>query len=64
MSAAIKIELSSNNCTICGGWPEKYRWARREMIEGLPLDDDPICDECLTVFWQRLINPPEPSSNH
>jgi hypothetical protein len=45
---------TNDDCIICGKWPEKDRVARRELIEGLPLNADPICDECLTAFWRRL----------
>jgi hypothetical protein len=27
----------SDDCIICGKWPEKDRWALREMLDTLPL---------------------------
>ena len=29
----------SDDCAICGKWPEKDRWALREMIDSLPLQE-------------------------
>jgi hypothetical protein len=31
----------SDNCIICGKWPEADRWALREMLDTLPLNDEP-----------------------
>jgi hypothetical protein len=25
------------------------------MIDALPLDEEPICDECLMAFWRGLV---------
>jgi hypothetical protein len=51
--------MSEDDCVICGQWPEKDRWALREMIDTIPLeDDDPVCDECLTAFWMNCIAGP------
>jgi len=40
----------SNDCIICSKWPERDRWALREMIDSLPLQEEPVCDDCLRVF--------------
>ena len=40
------------------------RWALREMLDELPMQQDPICDECLMAFWERLFGPPELSEAH
>jgi hypothetical protein len=57
------LSLSEDDCIICGKWPEKDRWALREMIDGLPLDDGPICDECLIAFWRAVAGPELLQSN-
>jgi hypothetical protein len=41
-------------CVVCGKWPASDRWALREMIEALPLDEEPICDQCLSSFFARF----------
>jgi hypothetical protein len=43
----------SDDCIVCGKWPERERWALREMLDTLPMDDEPICDECLMAFRER-----------
>ena len=35
------MSLSEDDCIICGKWPEKDRWALREIIDALPLVDEP-----------------------
>ena len=40
---------------ICGKWPEADRWALRLLIDSLPLDEVPICDECFMAFFNRLV---------
>jgi hypothetical protein len=50
------------DCIICGKWPEKDRWALREMIDSLPLREEPICNECLRSFWRRIVEPSKPDS--
>ena len=45
--------ISEDECIFCGHWPEKDRWALRETIEILPLDDDCVCDACFAAFWQN-----------
>ena len=47
--------INEDNCVVCGKWPEKDRWALREMIAALPLHEEPICDECLLSFWHRIV---------
>ena len=32
---------------ICSKWPERDRWALREMITELPLTEEPFCADCL-----------------
>jgi hypothetical protein len=54
--------MSEDDCIICSKWPERDRWALREMLDALPLDDEPVCDECLMVFWKNCVAGPEPSS--
>jgi hypothetical protein len=41
---------SEDDCIICGKWPEKDRWALREMIDSLPLDDE---------YMRRIVEQPE-----
>jgi hypothetical protein len=48
----------SDDCVICGKWPERDRWALREMIDSLPLDEEQICDECLLSFWRGIVEQP------
>jgi hypothetical protein len=41
----------------CSKRRKKDRWARRQMIDALPLSEEPICDEwCLLSFLTRLAN--------
>jgi hypothetical protein len=56
----------SDDCIICSKWPERDRWALRETLDTLPLDDEPMCDECLTAFWQNCVagSEPDESSKH
>jgi hypothetical protein len=54
--------MLSDDCIICGKWPEKDRWALREMIDSLPLQEKSICDECLLAFWANCVVGPEPDS--
>jgi hypothetical protein len=57
----------SDDCVICGKWAEKDRWALREMIDSLPLQEiERVCDECLVSFWNGLTEQPAPDerSNH
>jgi len=42
------------DCTICGRWPERSRSALREMLDTLPLHEEPICDACL-MAWARAV---------
>ena len=37
-----------DDCVVCGKWPERDRWALREMLDTLPMDE-PVCDECRYV---------------
>ena len=46
--------VPEDDCVICGKWPARDRWALRETLEWLPLDDVPICDEC-AMAWGRNI---------
>ena len=65
-------DVSEDECVICGHWPEKDRWAVREMIEVLPLQEN-TCVKCEAVFFQGSSGPArttrcptiwrEPSSN-
>jgi hypothetical protein len=53
--------ISEDECIFCGHWPEKDRWALRDMIAILPLEDDGICDACFAAFWQKCgMDDPEP----
>jgi len=47
------VPISEDECILCGHWPEKDRWAMRDAIEILPLEDDGVCDACFATFWQR-----------
>jgi hypothetical protein len=29
-----------------------------------PMQEEPICDECLMAFWERLFGAPEPLTAH
>jgi hypothetical protein len=44
----------AEDCVICSKWPERDRWALRQMITELPLQEEQICDECLRAFIVRL----------
>ncbi|MDX6462537.1 MAG: hypothetical protein QOE55_6234 [Acidobacteriaceae bacterium] len=48
---------SEGACIICGKWPEKDRWALREMLDTLPIDMELICDECV-MAWARNVGFP------
>lgn len=54
--------MLSDDCINCGKWPEKDRWALREMIDSLPLQEEPICDECFLRFWRGIAKQPVPES--
>ena len=57
--------MTEDDCVICSEWPERDRWALREMTEALPLKDvDQICDECLRVFWRRTAPQSDKPSEH
>jgi hypothetical protein len=53
---------SEDDCIICGKWPEKDRWALREMTDSLRLQEETVCDECLLSFWRGIAEQPEPDS--
>jgi hypothetical protein len=55
-------QMSDDDCINCGKWPEKDRWALRQMIDALPLGEEQICDECLRSFWCGIAEQPEPES--
>jgi hypothetical protein len=44
--------VSEDDCVVCGSWPPADRWARREMIDRMPLDG--ACAECELAFWRGL----------
>jgi hypothetical protein len=46
-----------DHCVICCKWPERDRWALREMLDTLPLQEEPICDACL-MAWARNVGFP------
>jgi hypothetical protein len=53
------------DCIICGKWPEKDRWALREMIDSVPLREiERVCDECLVSFWNGIVVQPGPDSQN
>jgi hypothetical protein len=56
----------SDDCVVCGKWPDRDRWALRAMTDSLPLQEiEMICDEWLDNFWRRLPHvslPPNPTS--
>jgi hypothetical protein len=37
----------------CGNWPERDRWALREMLDTLPLHE-PTSIECEVAFWRNM----------
>jgi hypothetical protein len=39
-----------DDCVVCGKWPEKDRWALREMLDSLPMFEQ-VCDACLMAWW-------------
>jgi hypothetical protein len=43
--AVPQLSPMADDCIICGNWPERDRWALREMIDRLPLDED-SCISC------------------
>jgi hypothetical protein len=43
--AVPQLSPMADDCIICGNWPERDRWALREMIDRLPLDED-SCIPC------------------
>jgi hypothetical protein len=55
--------ISEDECIFCSRWPERDRWALREMIEVLPLEDDGVCDACFAAFWQKCaVDDPDPKA--
>src|SRR5215468_3402243 len=58
----VEADMSEDDCIICGKWPANDRWAVREMIEALPLQDDRICDECLRAFAVQLFGGAKPKA--
>jgi len=41
----------SDDCIICGKWPENDRWALQKMTTALPLPEIVgVCDEYLVAF--------------
>jgi hypothetical protein len=50
------MPIPENDCVVCKGWRPADRWARRRITEWLPVgDDQPVCEECMMISWQRLI---------
>ena len=45
-------------CVVCGFVPKHQRRKLREGIETISLDPEAICDECLSVWWRRLVPHP------
>jgi hypothetical protein len=60
----LSLAPSEDDCIICSKWPEKDRCALREMIDSLPLHEEPICDECLRSVWHRIVEQPDSGSKH
>ena len=44
----------SGACAVCGAWPEANRQAMRSLIDDEILLKEPVCDDCLLAFWERL----------
>ena len=42
----------SDDCIICGKWPEADRWALREMLDTLPLNDEPFATDASPCCWR------------
>jgi hypothetical protein len=50
------MPIPEDDCVVCKSWRLADRWARRRITEWLPLgDDQPVCEECMMISWQRLI---------
>jgi hypothetical protein len=55
----------TQDCVVCGKWPERDRWALREMIDARPLQEiERVCDECLEGFWNGIVELPDSPSKH
>jgi hypothetical protein len=48
-------DVSEDDCLVCGKWPERDRWALREMIDTVPLDG--VCAACDMAWWRNCIVP-------
>ena len=60
---AAAMPIPEDDCVVCKSWPPADRWARRQVTEWQPVgDDQPVCDECMMMSWQRLIVLDEPRS--
>ena len=60
---AAAMLIPEDDCVVCKSWPPADRWARRQVTEWQPVgDDQPVCDECMMMSWQRLIVLDEPRS--
>jgi len=56
--------ITEDECIFCSHWPEKDRWALRDAIQILPMQDqDVVCDACFATFWQKCAaDDPEPEN--
>ena len=49
------IMTTENKCVICGDWPERDRWALREMNEWLPLQEiEDVCEACVMAWAHNV----------
>jgi hypothetical protein len=44
--------VSEEECSVCGKWPEKDRWAVRAILDRIPMDG--VCIKCELQFWRNL----------
>jgi hypothetical protein len=45
--------ISEEDCAVCRDWPAKDRWALRQMINRMPLQEE-VCVECQMAFWRSV----------
>ena len=45
--------ISEERCIFSGRWPEKDRWALRDTIEILPLEDNHVCNACFSAVGRK-----------
>jgi hypothetical protein len=59
--AARRARSKTEECAVCGPWPEADRSSMRMLIDSLPLREvEQICDGCLQAFWTNCVVGPRP----